>query len=55
MLKEALAENEGEMRKVNGHIRGILCKLVDIGGDNVKGVRGRQRELRAYLDGTESV
>jgi hypothetical protein len=55
MLKEALQENESEMWKVNGRIRGILSKLVEIGGDTVKGVRGRQRELRAYLDGTDGI
>jgi len=55
MLKEALQENEGEMRKVNSRIRSLLSKLVEIGGDTVKGVRGRQRELRAYLDDAEGV
>jgi hypothetical protein len=52
MLKEALQENEGEMRKVNARIRGLLSKMVEIGGDTVKGVRGRQRDLKAYMDGS---
>lgn len=54
MLREALQENEGEMRKVNPRIRALLAKEVDIAGDTVKGVRGRQRELKAFLDGSDT-
>lgn len=54
MLREALQENEGEMRKVNPRIRGLLKKMVEIAGDTVKGVRGRQRDLKAFLDGQEA-
>jgi hypothetical protein len=54
MLREALQENEGEMWKVNPRIRGLLKKMVEIAGDTVKGVRGRQRDLKAFLDGQEA-
>jgi len=54
MLREALQENEGEMRKVNPRIRGLLKKMVEIAGDTVKGVRGRQRDLKAFEDGQEA-
>ena len=50
MLKEAMDENRNEMNKVNKRIRVILNKLVELGGDNVKGVRGRMREIKMYME-----
>ena len=50
MLKEAMDENRTELHKVNKRIRTILDKLVELVGDNVKGVRGRMREIRMYLE-----
>jgi len=54
MLREALQENEGEMRKVNPRIRALLRNEVEIAGDTVKGVRGRQRDLKTFLDGADT-
>lgn len=51
MLKEAIEENRNELHKVNRRIRGILDHLVEICGDTVKGVRGRMREMKVYLEG----
>lgn len=51
MLKEAMDENRNELGKVNKRIRAILAKLVEIGGDTVKGVRGRMREMKVYMEG----
>lgn len=50
MLKEALEDNKAELHKVNGRIKMLLRKMVEIGSDTVKGVRGRQRDLKAFLD-----
>lgn len=51
MLKEALEENRNELHKVNKRVRGILAKLVELGGDTVKGVRGRMRDIKVYMEG----
>lgn len=51
MLKEAIEENQKELHKVAKRIRGILDELVEICGDTVKGVRGRMREMKVYLEG----
>lgn len=54
MLKEATEENRNDLGKINKRIRGILDRLVEICGDTVKGVRGRMREVKVYMEGDAS-
>lgn len=51
MLKEAMEDNKGQLSKVNRRIRGILERLLDLGGDTKQGIRGRLRQIELALDG----
>ena len=46
MLKEAMETNEASLNKVNKRIHHLLDTLLELGGNTVKGVRGRLRDVQ---------
>ena len=51
MFKEAMEENESKLRKVTGRVRAMMSLILNKGGNTLKSVRGRLRDVAEVLDG----
>jgi hypothetical protein len=53
MLREGMEEHRALLPKVSRKIRGMLDKLLEVGGDTKKSVRGRLRDIAEAFDGID--
>jgi len=51
MLQEATKENKAKLGKANARLRKILERLLEVGGDTKKSIRGRLKDVERIVDG----
>ncbi len=50
-LREAMSDNEAKLHKVSKRVKGLLDRLLTLGGNTKKSVRGRLKDVEEELDG----